>query len=281
MPPSRDYLIRDIAIHVLATPERFDGLKHDDLRDPLRIEPHHHDGTLQVDLIRGCSGQVFVDDRWLGFEGELGLITYPRVTHGYTLEPKDPHAAVLHFKIPLGPESEFAKHRPLPSIARLAGPDTSLFRVAEGALKHVHSRSLPSASGVLELAKLLADWPHRGGVEAIRGSNADVHPLVEDAVTLIEDHLDDPPSLEDLAAKLDVSGRHLSRLFVASTGSTPHAYAAKRRLALAKSRLLSESVPISEVAFDLGFSGPATFTRWFRRETGSTPSDFRSDPAVF
>lgn len=281
MPPSRDYLMRDLAIQILATPDRFDGLKHDDLRDPLRIEPHHHEGVLQVDLIRACAGRVFVDDRWLAFEGELGLVTYPGVTHGYTLEPSGAHAAVLHFKVPLEPDSDFARARPLPTISRFSGPDAAVFAIAELALRSVGSQSFPPVSGVLDIARLLCAWPQRSGAEALPGAAADIHPLVEDAVTLIEESLDDPPSLDRLAAELNVSGRHLSRLFVATTGTTPHAYAAQRRLALAKSRLLSESIAISEVAYALGFSGPATFTRWFRRESGSTPSEFRSDPAVF
>ncbi|MEM7754777.1 MAG: AraC family transcriptional regulator [Planctomycetota bacterium] len=281
MPPSRDYLLRDIALHILATPDRFDGLKHDDLREPLRIQPHHHEQTLQLDLIRGCSGRVFLNERWLSFKGELGLVTYPGITHGYTLEPATKHAAVLHFKIPLDPETDFARHRPLPTITRLAAPDLPLFTVAESALRAVSTRSMPTVAGSLDIARLLAAWPRQGGVEALRGPGADVHPLVEEAVTLIEEHLVEPPSLDDIAAELNVSGRHLSRVFVAATGVTPHAYAAQRRLALAKSRLLRDSVHISDVALDLGFSGAATFTRWFRRETGSTPTEFRSDPAVF
>jgi AraC-like DNA-binding protein len=38
---------------------------------------------------------------------------------------------------------------------------------------------------------------------------------------------------------------------------------------------------LKEIAFDLGFNEPAYFTRFFKQQTGQTPSDFKkSEPFV-
>jgi AraC family transcriptional regulator len=64
-------------------------------------------------------------------------------------------------------------------------------------------------------------------------------------------------------------------------GMTPHRYATMRRVDRAKTVLLSNRLTVGEIAELLGFSGHATFTRWFTQHTGLTPRAFRSSPQVF
>ncbi|MEL6311743.1 MAG: AraC family transcriptional regulator, partial [Pseudomonadota bacterium] len=104
---------------------------------------------------------------------------------------------------------------------------------------------------------------------------------VEAAVTMIEASLHEPPTLDELAESAGLSGRHLARLFVQVTGMTPQRYATVRRLDRAKMLLVDRARPIGSVSDELGFSTPATFTRWFSGHEGRTPSEFREQPSVF
>jgi len=50
------------------------------------------------------------------------------------------------------------------------------------------------------------------------------------------------------------------------------------RADLARSYVRDSRMPLSEVAFALGFSEPAAFHRAFKRWTGTTPSGLRRAP---
>jgi AraC-like DNA-binding protein len=86
--------------------------------------------------------------------------------------------------------------------------------------------------------------------------------------------------VEDYAAQLGYSVRTLTRACLAATG-----YSAKQvldaRVALEAKRLLGCSeVPVAEIGRRLGFPEPTNFGRFFLRETGQTPGDFRAAHAV-
>lgn len=86
-----------------------------------------------------------------------------------------------------------------------------------------------------------------------------------------------PPTLAELATLCGLSERHLSRAFRQSRGEALAGYAARVRMEQAKQRLRSSSLPISQIAADLGFATPAAFSYAFRAAVGTTPRDFR-DP---
>ncbi len=57
----------------------------------------------------------------------------------------------------------------------------------------------------------------------------------------------------------------------------------ERQLQESKRLLLHSTLSINEIGFDLGFTDPSYFSRFFRKQTGQTPKDFRltaADPAV-
>jgi len=88
---------------------------------------------------------------------------------------------------------------------------------------------------------------------------------------LIEGSLDDPPSLREMADAAAMSPFHFQRLFRATTGLTPHAYAAARRMERARRMLVGSHAKVAYVAAELGFSDLAHFRRAFRRQFNGTP----------
>ena len=49
----------------------------------------------------------------------------------------------------------------------------------------------------------------------------------------------------------------------------------QRVLTEAKRALVFTGQPIHEVSYDLGFTDPSHFARFFRKQTGTTPQEFR------
>lgn len=85
-----------------------------------------------------------------------------------------------------------------------------------------------------------------------------------------------PHQIKDVAARLNVSPFHLARVFRAETGLSIHQYLLRLRMAGALERLCDESLSISRLALDLGFSSHSHFTGAFQRLFGVSPARVRS-----
>lgn len=95
------------------------------------------------------------------------------------------------------------------------------------------------------------------------------------AVEYIDAHLDGELALAEIADAAEMSPFHFARLFKQTAGVAPHAFVLNRRLERAKQLLLNREKPVTDIAFDLGFSSHSHFTTFFRKHTGVTPRDFR------
>jgi AraC family transcriptional regulator of adaptative response / DNA-3-methyladenine glycosylase II len=82
-------------------------------------------------------------------------------------------------------------------------------------------------------------------------------------------------SVDALAERLGVTGRHLRRLFVRHWGATPSAVAKTARLQRAKRLLDTTSLPISEIALVSGFGSLRRFNAVFADVYRRRPSDVR------
>lgn len=87
----------------------------------------------------------------------------------------------------------------------------------------------------------------------------------------IRNHLDQPFTVEDLAARACMSARHFARAFTAETGSTP-AKAVERLRIEAAASALENGVSVQTVAKQCGFASPETLRRAFLRWRGMPPS---------
>jgi AraC family transcriptional regulator of adaptative response / DNA-3-methyladenine glycosylase II len=97
---------------------------------------------------------------------------------------------------------------------------------------------------------------------------------------LIEAGFLDTSSVAELAERLGVGPRQLSRLFLRHAGASPSAIAATRRVQLAKRLIDGTDTPLAEVAFAAGFGSIRRFNDAFRRTYGRPPSAFRAKRAA-
>jgi len=100
--------------------------------------------------------------------------------------------------------------------------------------------------------------------------------LVAEAKTYVEAHYADPITLEQIAAALQVSPFHLSRVFSQESDFSLFGYLATVRLTRARQLLLEESLSVAEVAYAVGYASPNYFAKVFRKAFGHPPSRTRS-----
>lgn len=94
------------------------------------------------------------------------------------------------------------------------------------------------------------------------------------AKELLTARLGEPPSLEELAAAVNLSPFHFARVFRRATGLPPHAWLQQRRLERARALLRDGCAPLS-VALQLGFADQSHLTRQFKQVYGVGPGEYR------
>ncbi|MFI2409804.1 GlxA family transcriptional regulator [Streptomyces sp. NPDC018947] len=88
-------------------------------------------------------------------------------------------------------------------------------------------------------------------------------------------HIAEPLTVADLAARLHVSDRQLTRIFKTELGTTPHAYVESARVEVARHRLESSDATLERIASACGFGTVDTLVRAFRRRLDTTPTEYR------
>ena len=83
-------------------------------------------------------------------------------------------------------------------------------------------------------------------------------------------------NLRAVARDMGMGWERFRKLFRESAGISPGAYRLRRRLERAQAELLASKRSINEIAEDLGYANPFTFSRLFHRHVGCTPSAWRA-----
>lgn len=100
------------------------------------------------------------------------------------------------------------------------------------------------------------------------------------AIAYMREHVADPITVEDVAGKVGLSRAHFFSLFRDQLSTTPQVFWSAVRVEEAIRLLVQREAPLTAVAFDLGFSSPGNFSRFFREHMGVSPSRFRRVAAV-
>jgi AraC-like DNA-binding protein len=109
---------------------------------------------------------------------------------------------------------------------------------------------------------------------ALSGS-APVSAALSATLAYIDDHLDEPLRIPDLAARAGLSPFQFDQRIRALFGLSAGQYLARARIGRACDRLRHTGAPLSELALECGYADQAAFTRQFRKSVGLTPSAYR------
>lgn len=83
------------------------------------------------------------------------------------------------------------------------------------------------------------------------------------------------PSVHDIAARLNVSSNYLSGLLKVLTGQSTQQHIHEKLIEKAKEKLSTTDASVSEIAYDLGFEHPQSFSKFFKTKTKLSPLEFR------
>jgi AraC family transcriptional activator of pobA len=76
---------------------------------------------------------------------------------------------------------------------------------------------------------------------------------------------------------LNITPNYLNIIVKETIGTTANNLMHERIILEAKRLLIQKNSDITQIAYDLGFKDASYFARFFKRFTGQSPSDFRSE----
>ncbi|SFN21473.1 Helix-turn-helix domain-containing protein [Chitinophaga sp. YR627] len=83
------------------------------------------------------------------------------------------------------------------------------------------------------------------------------------------------PTVEYLAGRLNLSPHYLTDMLRSLTGQSTQAHIHEKLIEKAKERLSTTTLSVSEIAYELGFEHPQSFSKLFKAKTELSPRAFR------
>jgi transcriptional regulator GlxA family with amidase domain len=200
--------------------------------------------------------------------GEIGLLDGRRCTTHWN------NAAELAKRFPLADVDPnvlyVAEGNVMTSAGTAAGIDLCL-----SLIRAEHGSAIATA-----LARRMVVPPHRAGGQAQYVEaplpRTDEAPTLEPLLAWLITTLDQPHTVESLAARAHMSERTFARRFRAETGATPHDWLTAQRLLLARRLLEDTELGIETIAVRCGFGNAAALRHHFTRKVGATPQAYRT-----
>lgn len=96
--------------------------------------------------------------------------------------------------------------------------------------------------------------------------------VVNEALDIMQDHLEDTLTVDQIVEVMAVSPERLERSFGEKIQQSPLQVYRSLRLEQAKKLLIQTELPISEISVACGFSNGTVLTKWYRQKFGVQPS---------
>ncbi len=238
---------------------------------------HRHGRLHQILLVERGGGTAHLEGRTSPLSAMTGVNVPIGSIHGFTFEPETEGWVVtlaaktmddtldrtdpLHRAV--GRPALFRATEEIRSVMR------SIFEEYDGRA-FGRAQMLRSQSGILLALVARGLQSGRPASEALG-----IDPRFVGFERLIEERFTEHWSVSDYADELGMTPTHLSRLARAATGQPASRVIEERVIREARRNLVYTELSVSVVAYALGFSDPAYFSRLFKRATGMSPRRFR------
>ena len=97
---------------------------------------------------------------------------------------------------------------------------------------------------------------------------------IKKAKQIMIDHINEPPTVEELAETVDLPINVFKKSFKAFYGEPVYKYLLNYKLDLARQLLLSKQYSVKEIAYQMGYSAPTHFVVAFKNKFGVTPKKY-------
>jgi AraC family transcriptional activator of pobA len=241
-----------------------------------RFTPHRHTRLHQLLLVEKGTGEATLDGRAHPLKA-MRVVNVPTGhVHGYSFTP-----GMQGFVLTIATEMLDEALTPAEGLRRALAESSVISATAQmrGLMSQIHAeytgRHFGRAHLLRALTSALLGLVARELADQTAAKTAGSTDLFRRFEALLEQHFLEHWSVADYAATLSVSPTHLSRLTKAATGHAASELIQERLIREARRNLVYTNLPVSTIAYALGFNDPAYFSRLFAGATGLSPRRFR------
>jgi AraC family transcriptional activator of pobA len=251
-----------------------------------RTEPHAHPAYGQVIFVSNGRGVMNLEGSAVPFEGPCALLLPNECVHGLDYEIdvdrwvvtiEETYLTQVNAKLP-----EFIQLWATPRVIPLtydAEAATNFYTLIRRLEQEIRSKTIGHVVGTEALLTSILLMLVRGTrLDQIdkEGATRNAIRLADRFRELIDQHYRENWRLQNYASAMAVSPSQLRNACVAATGLSPTKMIHARLITEAKRSLIFGDMTIEQIAYGLGFMDTAYFTRFFRKEVGQSPSQFRT-----
>ena len=250
-----------------------------------RTEPHAHPAYGQVIFVRSGRGVINLEGESVPFEGPCALLLPTECVHGLDYEV-DVDRWVVTIEVAYLTQvnaklREFIALWEAPRVIPLDGAADAgmeFYSLVDSLKQEAESDAVGHVVGTEALlTTLLLKLARATPLEQPMGESTTRNDmrLADRFRKLIEEHYRENLTLQDYASKMAVSLVQLRAACASAAEQSPTKMIHARIITEAKRNLIFGDMSVEQIAFGLGFADAAYFTRFFRREVGQAPSQFR------
>lgn len=242
------------------------------------LAPHRHARLHQVLLVEKGGGSVTLDGKTHALTKGSLVNVPPEHVHSFRFE-KDTRGWVTTLADELMDELlvGVGTLRSELDQACVLSADTFVTQTVHQIWIEFSAQKKARALVLRGLSGVLLGWVARQlGLPATDDAKINDSALVQRFKALIEQHFTGHWTVSQYAKALSISPTHLSRLTRSSNGISALRMIEARLMREARRNLAYTNLSISTIAYTLGFTDPAYFSRVFTRDAGVSPKAFRS-----
>jgi AraC family transcriptional activator of pobA len=249
------------------------------------IEPHRHRDLHQVLLTRRGRTDARLDGTARSVRSPAAIVVPPGVVHSFRFQPRTDGFVISfapgllqHISATGAGLVEFFERATASTLDRATLEATDLWTLGDMLLREF-GRSAPGRHAALRglVGALLANLLRVAHDEptAVETASRD-RELVARFRQLVERRFREHVAIGRYVGDLQTTETRLRRACLNVTGQSPVELVHLRLIVEAERQLSYTSMPVTQVAYYLGFEDPAYFTRFFTRRMGVSPRTFRT-----
>lgn len=257
---------------------------------PNWVVPNHKHSSYEFHFVANGKGYITMDEKTFTARAGQFYLTGPHLYHSQRSDEQDPmDECSLQCQIRLNTEAPKHEIEEAEAILQLLNrpmttsvPDLyNSIGVFFEILSEIQSKKIGFIANIKKLMIELI-------MSAVRSLNGErpapkislplshsEHAIVRNCILFLEDNYQEPITLEDIAASIYFSPRHLGRVFKMITGHTVLEYLTEIRINRAKQLMAQSEISLEVIAQECGITNGSYLSTLFKKHFGESPNQYR------